>query len=75
MSRTAAQALGYKEMIDHVAGACSLAEARDEVVLRTVQFAVRQERWYRRDPRIKWIDVSGESLHAVSTAVREAFAE
>ncbi|MEY2627932.1 MAG: tRNA delta(2)-isopentenylpyrophosphate transferase [Actinomycetota bacterium] len=75
MSRTAAQALGYKEMIDHVAGACSLAEARDEVVLRTVQFAVRQERWYRRDPRIKWVDVSGESLDAVSTAVREAFAE
>lgn len=75
MSRTAAQALGYKEMIAHVRGEATLQQARDEVVLRTVQFAVRQERWYRRDPRIRWIDVSGASLDVVSTAVLEAFAE
>lgn len=75
MSRTAAQALGYKEMLDHLAGVSSLNEARDEIVLRTVQFAVRQERWYRRDPRIRWIDVTGDSVKAVSTAVSRALAE
>ena len=76
MSRTAAQALGYKEMIDHVEGRSSLSAARDEVVLRTVQFAVRQERWYRRDPRIRWIDVSDDDpVDAVSPAVLRAFGE
>lgn len=75
MSRTASQALGYKEMIAHVHGDATLKEARDEIVLRTVQFAVRQERWYRRDPRIRWVDVSGTSLEAVSTAVLDAFGE
>ena len=75
MSRTAAQALGYKEMIDHIAGRASLEEARNEVVLRTVQFAVRQERWYRRDPRITWVDVTNDTLASVSTAVSAALSE
>lgn len=76
LSRTAAQALGYKEMIDHLEGRGSLAEARDEIVLRTTQFAVRQERWYRRDPRIRWVDVAGDDpVGVVSPSVFDAFAE
>lgn len=76
MSRTAAQALGYKEMIDHLEGLVPLSAARDEIVLRTTQFAVRQERWFRRDPRITWIDVSGDDpVGVVSPAVLAALAE
>ena len=43
----------------------SLEEAVERAILRTGQFAVRQERWFRRDPRINWI--SGEAL-ALSTS-------
>ncbi|MEY2968547.1 MAG: tRNA delta(2)-isopentenylpyrophosphate transferase [Actinomycetota bacterium] len=76
LSRTAAQALGYKEMIDHIAGRVPLSVARDEIVLRTTQFAVRQERWYRRDPRIRWVDVTGgDPVELVSPAVLAAFGE
>lgn len=57
MSATARQALGYKEMADYVEGKSSLGEAKDELILRTRQFAVRQERWFRRDPRITWVDI------------------
>jgi tRNA dimethylallyltransferase len=57
LSRTARQALGYKEVIDHLAGHATLAETRDLLVLRTRQFAVRQERWFARDPRVRWIDI------------------
>ena len=60
LSRTARQALGYKEIIDHLEGRCSLAAAIDQVVVRTRQFAVRQERWFRRDPRIHWIDLGDD---------------
>jgi tRNA dimethylallyltransferase len=55
-SRTAAQALGYRELLAHVRGETSLEEALDEAIRRTIRFARRQERWFRRDPRITWID-------------------
>lgn len=71
MSRTAAQALGYKELAAHLAGECSLEEAVDLAVRRTRRFARRQERWFRRDPRIHWVDVSGDPADHVDE-VREA---
>jgi tRNA dimethylallyltransferase len=57
MSRTAAQALGYKEVIEHLEGRCGVDEAITATIDRTCQFAVRQERWFRRDPRVRWVDV------------------
>lgn len=54
--RTAAQALGYRELLAHLSGTCSLTEAIDEAVTRTRQFARRQRSWFRRDPRITWLD-------------------
>ncbi len=62
LSRTARQALGYKEVIEHLDGRISLDEAVAQVVLRTRQFAVRQERWFRRDPRIRWIDIHDDPV-------------
>jgi tRNA dimethylallyltransferase len=56
LSRTAAQALGYKELLAHVRGDISLEEAVAVAVSRTRRFARRQERWFRRDPRIRWLD-------------------
>ncbi len=54
MSRTAAQALGYKELLAHLDGHMSLDDALDEAKRRTRRFARRQQRWFRRDPRITW---------------------
>ena len=63
LSLTARQALGYKELISHLEGHMSLDQAVAETILRTRQFAVRQERWFRRDPRIDWVNVdAGENL-------------
>src|SRR5207253_2476439 len=50
LSRSARQAIGYAELLDHVAGRCSLDDAVVRAVARTRRFAVRQERWFRRDP-------------------------
>jgi tRNA dimethylallyltransferase len=57
MSRTASQALGYKELLAHLDGAQSLEASIDQIVVRTRQFAVRQLRWFQRDPRVRWVDV------------------
>jgi tRNA dimethylallyltransferase len=60
------QALGYKEMVDHLSGQMSLDEVVATVVLRTRQFAVRQERWFRRDPRIVWFDIESDPVAEVA---------
>jgi tRNA dimethylallyltransferase len=62
ISRTARQALGYKELFDYLDGRCGLDEAIDTIITRTRQFAVRQERWFRRDPRIRWIDIDDDPV-------------
>jgi tRNA dimethylallyltransferase len=55
VSRTARQALGYKELFDHLAGDCSFDEAITLAVRRTRRFARRQRSWFQRDPRIRWL--------------------
>ena len=62
LSRTAAQALGYRELLDHLAGSCSLDEALEVARRRTKRFARRQERWFRRDPRIAWFGAVDDDL-------------
>ena len=62
LSRTARQALGYKELIEHLEGKVGLDEATSMIVLRTRQFAVRQERWFRRDPRIRWVTIEHDPV-------------
>jgi tRNA dimethylallyltransferase len=54
LSRTARQAVGYKEVLDHLEGRATRDEALEQVVLRTRQLARRQIRWFRRDPRVRW---------------------
>ena len=55
LSFSAAQALGYKELAAHLRGETSLAEAIKLAAKRTRRFARRQQRWFRRDPRITWV--------------------
>ncbi len=57
-SRTARQALGYRELLEHLHGSLSLEEAQTTTAIRTRRFAVRQERWFRRDPRVEWVHLA-----------------
>jgi tRNA dimethylallyltransferase len=54
LSRTARQALGYKELLAHVEDGAPLEACVDEAVRRSRAFARRQRMWFRRDPRIRW---------------------
>jgi tRNA dimethylallyltransferase len=65
LSRTARQALGYKELLDHLAGEGTEAEAIDLAVRRTRRFARRQRVWFRRDPRITWIGAADDPMVAL----------
>jgi tRNA dimethylallyltransferase len=61
LSRTAAQAIGYREVLAFLRGDLATLEvALDLTVRRTRAFARRQRMWFRRDPRIKWLGTSGD---------------
>ncbi len=47
-------------------------EAVAMIVTRTRQFAVRQERWFRRDPRVRWIDVEHDVVAEAAPIVIDA---
>lgn len=72
MSRTAAEALGYRELMQHLAGDATLSAAVRTTVVRTRQLAVRQDRWFRRDPRIVWFDAPGDESETRALAARIA---
>lgn len=67
LSHTAAQSLGYREIAAHLRGEMTLDEAIAEAIRATLHFARRQQRWFRRDPRITWIDA--DTPAAMATAI------
>ena len=56
-SRTAMQAIGYRQVVEHLRGERSLAETIALVKTRTRQFAKRQMTWFRRQLPVTWIEV------------------
>jgi tRNA dimethylallyltransferase len=55
LSKTAAEATGYRELIDHVRGRLSLDEAAEAIKIATRQLARRQLKWFRRFPDVTWL--------------------
>ena len=55
---TASRALGYAQVLRYLDGDWTLAEAEAETVRATRRFARRQESWFRRDPRVRWLDAA-----------------
>jgi tRNA dimethylallyltransferase len=52
---TASRALGYQQVLAHLAGECTEQEAYEATVRGTRRFARRQDSWFRKDPRIVWV--------------------
>lgn len=64
MCRTARQALGYKELIDHLHDETSLDEAIATIKNRTRQFAKRQHTWFRNLVECRPIPMTGKESPA-----------
>jgi tRNA dimethylallyltransferase len=69
--RTASRALGYRQVLAFLAGEVGEEQALEDTVLRTRRFARRQDSWFRRDPRIRWLPFgAADLLDRVVDAVR-----
>lgn len=62
---TAPQAIGYKEMVAYLDGACTLDEAIEQIKTATRRYAKRQRSWIRRDARVQMIDADRLTLDQI----------
>lgn len=53
---TACRATGYQAVMDLLAGKITQEEAAEQISLQTRQLARKQRKWFRKDPRIHWLD-------------------
>lgn len=72
--RTASRALGYRQVLDFLAGRCTEDEAREATIRATRRFARRQDSWFKRDPRIDWFpwdagELTDRAFHTVRSMV------
>lgn len=75
--RTASRALGYAQILDALAAEAAglggrdelLERARDSTVAATRRFVRRQRSWFRRDPRVTWLDADDPDLDARAVGV------
>jgi tRNA dimethylallyltransferase len=70
---TAMQALGYRQVVEHLRGQRGLAETKELVKIRTRQFAKRQLTWFRRQMNLEWMTLSDSSAVPDWAAVGDKF--
>jgi tRNA dimethylallyltransferase len=75
-NKTAMQAIGYRQVVEHLRGERSLPETIELVKIRTRQFAKRQLTWFRAQPGMQWIELKPDDppekwLPEISRAVRK----
>jgi tRNA dimethylallyltransferase len=68
--KTASRALGYQQLLHFLDGECTLEEARHQTLKATRRFARRQESWFRRDPRVRWLDAGQPADALLAAALR-----
>jgi tRNA dimethylallyltransferase len=56
-NKTAMQALGYRQVVEHLRGERALPETIELVKSKTRQFAKRQMTWFRRQLNLQWIEL------------------
>jgi tRNA dimethylallyltransferase len=54
MSRTARQAVGYRELLRHLEDDADLEQCVEDAIIQSRRLARRQRSWFLRDPRIEW---------------------
>jgi tRNA dimethylallyltransferase len=71
-NKTAMQALGYRQVAEHLRGGRSLTETIELVKIRTRQFAKRQMTWFKRQLSLEWFELKPEDSPDIVAALVEA---
>ncbi|MDA8173981.1 MAG: tRNA (adenosine(37)-N6)-dimethylallyltransferase MiaA [Nitrospiraceae bacterium] len=68
LSKTAMQAIGYKELGEFLNGLCTLEEAVPLIKRNTRRYAKRQTTWFKKEEDVLWVDVTGATGREVIAA-------
>ena len=74
LSPTAAEATGYHELFNHLAGYTTLEDAIEQIKIATRQLARRQMKWFRRFPGVTWLD-GGQPCEKIVEAAEGVWTE
>ncbi len=77
LGRNAREGLGYKQIIDHLEGRCSLDDAIEQIKIRTRRFAKQQRTWLRRFRNHQpstWLDATDQSTQTLADKALAAIA-
>ena len=69
LGRTASRAVGYAEVLTHLAGEITEDQARTDVTANTRRLARKQMGWFGRDPRVTWLEAGSPDLLERALAV------
>jgi len=72
-SRTASQAIGYKELSLYLKGQETPEDAKEKIKQETRRYAKRQLTWFRRNEKINWFDMQEENAAEKMTAMAITF--
>jgi tRNA dimethylallyltransferase len=70
LALTPRQALGYKEVLAYLDGKISREKAVELIKRRTRQYAKRQMVWFKKDPRVRWINIKGKSGEEIALEIK-----
>jgi len=65
---TAGRAIGYAQVLAMLEGELSLDDAYEQTVTGTRRYVRRQRSWFNRDPRIVWLDATGDDVPGAALA-------
>jgi len=66
------QGLGYRHFLEYLAGKSTRSEAVSLLKRDTKRFAKRQFTWFRREPNVTWLDISGvENPGEIAARIKE----
>ena len=72
-NKTAMQAIGYRQVVEHLRGERSLADTVELVKIKTRQYAKRQRTWFRGLSTVKVIEIqASENLEAIAARLTQA---
>jgi tRNA dimethylallyltransferase len=74
-NRTAAQAIGYKELLAYIAGEEELDSAVDRLKTATRRYAKRQMTWFSQRPYVSWIDADEKTFEEIVNCVKKLFSK
>ena len=74
-NNTAAQAIGYKELLSHIAGNEALDEAVERLKTATRRYAKRQMTWFSAKPYVSWIDADEKTFEEIVNCAKKLFSK